>query len=49
MWAPGVGVEIAADFRILWLCRFAEDIQDFEEFMTTLWALRTVRFMTVRP
>lgn len=49
MSAPGVGVEIAADFRILWLCRFAEDIQDFEEFMTTLWALRTVRFMTVRP
>jgi hypothetical protein len=47
--APGVGVGIAADFSILWLCRFAEDVQDFEEFMTMLWALRTVRLVTVRP
>jgi hypothetical protein len=31
------------------LCRFAEDVQDFEEFMTMLWTLRTVRLMTVRP
>src|SRR6202007_2414358 len=46
--APGVGVGIAADFGILWLCRFAEDVQDFEEFMTMLWALRTVRLVTVR-
>lgn len=47
--APGAGVGIAADFGILWLCRFAEDVQDFEEFMTMLWALRTVRLVTVRP
>ena len=47
--APAAGVAIAADFGILWLCRFAEDVQDFEEFMTMLWTLRTVRLMTVRP
>jgi uncharacterized protein (TIGR02217 family) len=47
--APDAGVAISSDFGILWLCRFAEDVQDFEEFMTMLWALRTVRLMTVRP
>lgn len=47
--APGDGVAITADFGVLWLCRFAEDIQDFEEFMTMLWALRTLRLSTVRP
>lgn len=47
--APGAGVIISADFRVLWLCRFAEDVQDLEEFMTMLWALRTVRLVTVRP
>ncbi len=46
--APSAGVGIAADFGILWLCRFAEDVQNFEEFMTMLWALRTVRLVTVR-
>jgi uncharacterized protein (TIGR02217 family) len=47
--APRAGAAISADFRVLWLCRFAEDVQDFEEFMTMLWSLRTVRLMTVRP
>jgi uncharacterized protein (TIGR02217 family) len=47
--APGAGIGISADFGVLWLCRFADDLQDFEEFMTMLWALRTVRLMTVRP
>ncbi len=47
--APGAGVTISADFRVLWLCRFAEDVQDFEEFMSMLWTLQTVRLVTVRP
>jgi hypothetical protein len=47
--APGTGASITADFGVLWLCRFAEDVQDFEEFMTMLWTLRTVRLVTVRP
>jgi hypothetical protein len=47
--APGSGVVVSADFGVLWLCRFAEDIQNFEEFMTMLWTLRTVPLVTVRP
>jgi hypothetical protein len=47
--APAAAAAITADFGILWLCRFAEDVQDFEEFMTMLWTLRTVRLITVRP
>src|SRR5262249_36396847 len=31
------------------LCRFAEDVQAFEEFMSPLWVLRTLRLVTVRP
>jgi len=30
------------------LCRFADDVQDFEEFMTMLWKLQTVRLQQVR-
>ena len=47
--APGAGVAITADFGVLWLCRFAEDAQDFEEFMAMLLALKTLRLSTVRP
>jgi hypothetical protein len=46
---PVAGFAISADFRVLWLCRFADDVQDFEEFMTMLWTLQTVRLVTVRP
>ena len=47
--APGAGVAVIADFGVLWLCRFAEDVQDFEEFMAMLWTLKTLRLSTVRP
>ncbi len=33
---------MTADFGFLWLCRFAEDVQDFEEFMAMLWTLKTL-------
>ncbi len=46
---PGAGVAVTADFGVLWLCRFAEDVQDFEEFMAMLFALRTLKLMTARP
>jgi hypothetical protein len=46
---PLAGAAITADFNILWLCRFTEDVQDFEEFMTMLWTLRTIRLVAVRP
>ena len=47
--APGGAVSVTADFGVLWLCRFADDVQDLEEFMTQLWMLRTLRLTTVRP
>ena len=47
--APRAGVPITADFGVLWLCRFADDVQDFEEFMAMLFELRTLKLTTARP
>jgi uncharacterized protein (TIGR02217 family) len=47
--APASGVTVTVDFGALWLCRFAEDVQDFEEFMAMLWTLKTLELTTVRP
>jgi uncharacterized protein (TIGR02217 family) len=47
--APASGATIAADFGLLWLCRFSEDVLDFEEFMAMLFELKTVKLQTVRP
>jgi uncharacterized protein (TIGR02217 family) len=47
--APGSGVAVSADFGVLWLCRFAEDVLDFEEFMAMLFELGTVKMQTTKP
>ena len=47
--APASDVAISADFGLLWLCRFADDVQDLEEFMAQLFELKTLRLTTVRP
>ena len=46
---PASGVAVSADFGILWLCRFAEDALNLEEFMAMLFELQTLRLVTVRP
>jgi uncharacterized protein (TIGR02217 family) len=46
---PSVGAAVAADFGILWLCRFSEDIIDLEEFMAMLFELRMLKLQMVRP
>jgi uncharacterized protein (TIGR02217 family) len=46
---PALGAIVAADFSALWLCRFADDRLELEEFMTTLFALRTLNLQAVRP
>ena len=46
---PAAGVKIAADFGVLWLCRFADDVQDLEEFMAMLFVLKTLKLTTARP
>ncbi len=45
---PPTGAPITADFSALWLCRFAEDASDFEEFMAMLFELKTFKLKTVR-
>jgi hypothetical protein len=45
---PPVGAIVAADFIALWLCRFADDGLDLEEFMAMLYTLGVVRLKAVR-
>jgi hypothetical protein len=47
--APGANVIVSADFGCLWLCRFAEDAADLENFMTMLWEFGSVKLQMVRP
>jgi len=47
--APAAGVVVSADFGVLWLCRFADDALDFEEFMAMLFTLGVVKLTTVTP
>ena len=47
--APAAGAVISADFGVLWLCHFADDALDLEEFMAMLFALRAVKLQTARP
>ena len=47
--APAAGAAVSADFGVLWLCRFAEDVADLENFMTLLWRWGSVKLQTTRP
>ena len=46
--APGAGVGITADFDWYFLCRFDDDSEDAEEFMSQLFTLQSLRLKTVR-
>jgi uncharacterized protein (TIGR02217 family) len=46
--APASGVVISADFRYGFICRFLEDMIDFEQFMDNLWQLKSLKFRQVR-
>jgi uncharacterized protein (TIGR02217 family) len=46
--APGSGVLIAATFAYAFECRFDSDDQDFEEFMSNLWKVDSIKFKSVR-
>lgn len=46
--APAAGVGITADFGYAFLCRFLDDQQDFENVMTGLWSLASLKFRSVR-
>jgi uncharacterized protein (TIGR02217 family) len=47
--APATGSQITASFRYYFVCRFAADTEDFEEFMANLWTLHELKLTTVIP
>jgi hypothetical protein len=47
--APGSGVTVSADFAYAFNCRFLDDQMDFEEFMSSLWKLDSMKFRSVKP
>jgi hypothetical protein len=47
--APAAGVMVSADFAYAFNCRFLDDQMDFEEFMSNLWKLDSMKFRSVKP
>lgn len=47
--APASGAAITADFTYAFQCRFLDDALDFENFMENLWAVKSVKFRSVKP
>jgi len=46
--APASGVAVTADFHWYFLCRFEDDGEDVEEFMSMLYALQSLKLRAVR-
>ena len=46
--APGAGVAITANFTFAFQCRFLDDQLDFEEFMSSLWKLDSLKFRSIK-
>ena len=46
--APGAGVIITASFSFAFLCRFDGDDLDFEQFMSNLWRVQSLKFRSLR-
>jgi hypothetical protein len=46
--APGNGVAVSATFAFAFECRFDDDDLDFEQFMSNLWKLESLKFRSVR-
>ena len=47
--APASGAAITADFTYGFLCRFLDDQEDFENVMSGLWKVASLKFRSVRP
>jgi uncharacterized protein (TIGR02217 family) len=45
---PGAGVVVSADFAFAFQCRFVDDQMEFEEFMSNLWKLESMKFRSVK-
>ena len=46
--APAIGASVNVDGAALWLCRFADDALDFEQFAYNLFRLKSVKLVTVK-
>ncbi len=46
--APAASAAIAADFSYAFNCRFLDDDMDFEEFMSALWRLGSMKFRSIK-
>ena len=46
--APGSGITITADYSYYFRCRFVDDSYAFENFMSQLWQLKKLTFISVR-
>ncbi len=46
--APAASAAVTADFSFAFNCRFLDDQMDFEEFMSNLWRLDSVKFRSVK-
>ena len=46
--APAAGASITADYSYAFLCRFLDDQQDFENVMSGLWQVASLKFRSVR-
>jgi len=47
--APASGAVISADFTYAFECRFLDDQEDFENFMSGLWQVQSLKFRSVKP
>jgi uncharacterized protein (TIGR02217 family) len=47
--APATGAVVTADFSYAFVCRFLDDQEDFEEFMSGLWQVQSLKFRSVKP
>ena len=45
---PAAGTAITADFSYAFVCRFLDDQEDFENIMSGLWQLQSLKFRSVR-
>jgi hypothetical protein len=46
--APASGALIGGSFAYAFQCRFDDDVEDFEQFMSNLWKLESLKFRSVR-
>lgn len=46
--APPPGTIITIDFHFYYLCQFLEDQHDYEQFMFSLWQMRTLKMRSVK-